>query len=180
MLKKFLYSFFIFLLVITIPLAFYFLEAPIKVKADKEKVLYQLPYPGILPDHPLYFIKAIRDRLMDFLTRSYIEKAKLYLLYSNKRVNSAILLSQKGKNNLAITTFSKGEKYFLKIPSLLKEAKEQGQEIPAGFIEELKLANAKHKEIAEGFLKIMPQGMATSVMEIIKLNEEIKSQLDKF
>lgn len=166
-------------LVLIIPLSVYFLESASQVKAGQEKVVYDLPYPGLLPDHPLYFLKAIRDRLTDWLTRDYVKKAQLYLLYSDKRANSSLLLAKKGKNNLAITTLSKAEKYFLKIPSLIKEAKKQGQDAPVGFIEKLKLANDKHREIADNFLKTMPQGLSASVMEIIKINEEIKTQLEK-
>lgn len=179
MLKRLLLPFLIFLTIFSIPFGFFLLESPAKVIANQEKIIYNLPYPGILPDHPLYFLKAIRDRLVDFLTRDNIKKAELYLLYSNKRVNSAIFLFKKGKNNLAVTTFSKGEKYFLKVPPLLIQAKKQGEEIPAGFIDNLKLANAKHKEIAEDFLKTMPQGMTSSIIELINLNNLIKEQLEK-
>jgi hypothetical protein len=180
MFKKSLFFILFFLIILIIPLSVYFLESAYQVKASQEKVLYDLPYPGLLPDNPLYFLKAIRDRLTDWFTRDYIKKAQLYLLYSDKRANSALFLAQKGKNNLAITTLSKGEKYFLKIIPLLKEAKKQGQDPPVGFIEKLKLANTKHKEIADNFLKTMPQGLNGAVMEIIKINEEIKNQLEKF
>ncbi|MGB9681316.1 MAG: DUF5667 domain-containing protein [Minisyncoccia bacterium] len=180
MFKKISFCLLFSFLVLIIPLSVYFLESAYQVKADQERVIYDLPYPGLLPDHPLYFLKAIRDRLNDWLTRDYIKKAQLYLLYSDKRANSSLFLAKKGRNNLAISTLSKAEKYFLKIPSLLKEAKKQGQDAPAGFIEKLKLANAKHREIADNFLKTMPQGLNSSIIEVIKINEQIKNQLEKF
>jgi len=177
--KKWLTPLFLSLLVIITPLIVYFLESPHQVKASQEKVVYTLPYPGILPDNPLYVFKALRDQIQVFFIRDYQKKAEIYLLYSDKRVNMAIFLLEKGKINLAITTFSKGEKYFLKIPPLLKEAKRQGQQIPSEFIEKLKLANAKHREIADNFLKKIPQGETAAVMEIIKINEKIKADLEK-
>mgnify|MGYP000229957680 CR=1 FL=1 len=179
MIKKWLTAFLLVFLVLITPLAVYFLESPHQVKAYQEKVVYQLPYPGILPDNPLYVFKALRDQIQAFFIRDYQKKAETYLLYSDKRVNMAMFLLEKGKINLAITTFSKGEKYFLKIPPLLKEAKRQGQQIPSDFIDKLKLANAKHKEIADNFLKKIPQGETAAVMEIIKINEKIKTDLEK-
>lgn len=89
-----------------------------------EKVVYELPYPGILPDNPLYFVKIVRDRIIEFLTRDNIKKAQLYLLFSDKRAASALVLVQNGKNSLAITTLSKGEKYFDQIP-LFDQLKKQ-------------------------------------------------------
>ena len=42
-----------------------------------ESVNYQLPYPGrILPDHPLYFLKMIRDRIWLFFTTNSLKKAE--------------------------------------------------------------------------------------------------------
>lgn len=179
MFKKNITFFLIFFLLLITPIIVYFFEYPKRVEALQEKVIYDLPYPGILPDHPLYFLKAIRDRLTDWLTRDHFKKAQLYLLYSDKRVAMAQFLVKKGKITLAISTFSKGEKYFLKIPKILNEAKRQGSSPPPGFIERLKLANSKHKEVAESFLKELPQGPSDQIISIIRLNEEIKNQLEK-
>ncbi|MFN4212528.1 MAG: DUF5667 domain-containing protein [Microgenomates group bacterium] len=179
MLKKNLVFFLVFFLLLLTPVIVYFFEYPTTVEAVQEKVIYDLPYPGILPDHPLYFLKAIRDRLVDWGTRDNLKKAQLYLLYSDKKVAMAQSLVKKGKNALAFSTFSKGEKYFLKIPKLLLEAKKQGSSPPSGFVEKLKLANSKHKEIAESFLKELPQGSTNLVISIIKLNDQIKTQLEK-
>lgn len=143
----------------------------------QEKVVYNLPYPGILPDHPLYIFKAVRDRLMDILTRDYIKKANLYLLFSDKRINMAVYLTKKGKNKLAIETFAKGEKYFLKIPDLLVNSKKQGVGAPTEFIGTLKLANAKHEELAVELLKTAPQDQLPLVEAIIKINKDIKQRL---
>lgn len=177
--RKYWASLIIILFFLFVPVTVYLLEHSPTVTAAQEKIVYNFPYPGILPDHPLYFLKAIRDRVTDWLTRDYFKKAELYLLYSDKRVAMAQFLAQKGKSALAITTFSKGEKYFWKIPKVLNEAKRQGSSPPSGFVEKLKLANSKHKEAAESLLKELPQGASDALMEIIRLNEEIKKELEK-
>lgn len=149
------------------------------IDTPQEKVIYNLPYPGILPDHPLYPIKALRDKLTDFLTRDYLKKADLYLLYSDKRAAMSLALAKKGKNQQAIDTFSKGEKYFLKIPVLLKTAKQQGGQAPSAFVETLKLSNAKHHEMITELIKIMPQGLNESISQLSDLNSQAKEDLNR-
>lgn len=151
--------------------------APLMI--SQEKVVYNLPYPGILPDHPLYFIKVIRDRLLEIGTREPMKKAELYFLLSDKRVAMATELSKKGKDNLAMSTFSKGEKYFLKVPPLVKISEKQGVGPPSGFIDKLKQSNRKHREIAEDMLKVLPQGQTTGLNEILLLNSQVKKDLEK-
>lgn len=148
------------------------------VKLGQEKVVYNLPYPGILPDNPLYFIKASRDKIVDVGTRDHIKKAELYLLYADKRAAMALSLTNKGKDKLAIATLSKGEKYFLKIPQILITSKKQGVGYSQDLLSKLKLSNTKHKEVAQEILKKIPQGQAVAINEIIKLNELIKSRLN--
>jgi hypothetical protein len=75
------------------------------------KVDYYLVYPGILPDHPLYWLKMIRDRVALFLNRDSIGKIEMLLLYSDKRLGAAKVLIEGGKVQLGVTTATKGEKY---------------------------------------------------------------------
>jgi len=146
---------------------------------SQEKVVYNLPYPGILPDHPLYFFKIVRDRINNFLTRDHLKKAELYLLFSDKRAAMALSLAKKGKNQQAIDTFSKAEKYFLKIPPILQEAKRQGSSPPSSFIETLKLSNAKHQELITELFKTLPQGITEPLNQIMLLNGQVKKELEK-
>ncbi len=164
--------------ILLIPFATYIMEyVPVKA-VTQEKVLYNLPYPGILPDHPLYIVKAIRDRFLEFGTRDNLKKAELYLLNSDKRFAMAIALSKKGKEKQAIDVASKGEKYFLKISKLLVNAKKQGTGSSSEFVDMLKLSNAKHKEILETFLKELPQGLTDSINIILRLNTEARKSIE--
>lgn len=177
--KKFSRYLLLIAFTIIVPFATYFVlgaSSPL-VKTSQEKVIYNLPYPGLLPDSPLYLAKIVRDRITDFLTRDNLKKAELYLLYSDKRAVMSLLLAHKGKNQLAIDTFAKGEKYFLKIPNLLKSAKKQGGQTPSNFIETLKLSNAKHKELIEELIKILPQGLNQSLAQLSDLNQQVKLEI---
>jgi len=148
------------------------------VNATQETVLYNLPYPGILPDNPLYFIKAIRDQVLIFGTRDNVKKAQLYLLLSDKRIAMAVALAKKGKEKQAIDVAGKAEKYFVKIPQLLVDAKKQGSGSSSEFIQTLKLSNAKHKELLNTFLKDLPQGLTDSINEVIRINGQVKKSLE--
>lgn len=70
---------------------------------------YNLPYPGILPDHPLYKLKVLRDKVTTFLIRDPIKKAEYHLLLADKRIYMSRLLVDKGKIALAKETALKGE-----------------------------------------------------------------------
>lgn len=164
-----------------LPVMIYFIigSSEASIITPQEKVIYNLPYPGISPDHPLYFLKISRDRITEFLTRDHLKKAQLYLLYSDKRIAMSILLAKKGKNQLAINTFSKGEKYFAKIPEILKQAKNQGNSAPSSFIETLKQSNAKHLEVINELIKTFPQGSQDQLNQLLDLNLKIKKDLEK-
>jgi len=179
MLKKALVSIILLLSILIIPAGVYILGYSQVSNLTSEKVIYELPYPGILPDSPLYPVKIIRDRILEFATRDNIKKAELYLLFSDKRIAMAFALAKKGKSSLAITTLSKAEKYFLKIPSLLVNSKKQGVSPSSEFVQKLKLSNAKHKEIAESLFRELPQGETSAMTEIINLNWQINKELEK-
>ena len=165
---------------VVLPLTAYFVmeSSGATIDTAANKVAYDLPYPGILPDHPLYFVKIIRDRITEFVSRDTIKKAEVYLLFSDKRVSMSMSLAEKGKNKQAIETFSKAEKYFIKIPPLLKTAKKQGSAAPSSFVETLKLSNSKHRELINELLKTLPAGLNESLNEVLNINNEIKSDLE--
>lgn len=180
LMKNFGRYFLLISFIVLVPFITYFVlgASETLVKTPQEKVIYNLPYPGLLPDSPLYITKIIRDKITDFLTRDNLKKAELYLLNSDKRASMSMALALKGKNQLAIDTFMKGEKYFIKIPDLLRSAKKQGTQAPSGFIEILKLSNAKHKEMIGELIKVLPQGLNEPLTQLSDLNNQIKLQID--
>ncbi|HSW48513.1 MAG TPA: DUF5667 domain-containing protein [Candidatus Saccharimonadales bacterium] len=114
--------------------------------SESSKIDYQLSYPGLLPDHPLYFLKTGRDRVMAFFISNPLKKSEFDLLQADKRVWSSQMLVDKGKINLAESTFSKAENYFEESINNAKQAKSQGMHIEE-IVKKLKDANLKHKEV---------------------------------
>lgn len=73
---------------------------------------YDLPYPGILPDNPLYILKAFRDRVVSILISDPLKKAEFDLLNSDKRMSGGLTMLNQGKDALGVTTISKSNNYF--------------------------------------------------------------------
>lgn len=169
----------LFLVLLIIPFFYVYNYSQQITTTPDNKVVYQLPYPGILPDNPLYFLKVARDKVQDFLTRDNLQKAQLYLLYSDKRLAMAEALEKKGEITLALSTLSKGEKYFLKIPPLLRQAKEQGTSPSAELVDRIKISSQKHQEVIGGLLQDIPQGEQQAIAGILKITQSIHDQLQE-
>lgn len=107
---------------------------------------YTLPYPGILPDNPLYALKMLRDRVVGYLISDPVKKAEFNLLQADKRLASAIgLMDKGGKTALSEETLSKGANYFEEALNKAREAKEQGMDVADI---ERRLASSARKHVA--------------------------------
>ncbi len=146
---------------------------------EEPSVIYSLPYPGILTDHPLYFVKEFRDTVLVFTTRDNIKKAQLYLHLSDKKMSIALQLAQKGKEDLSKRELMKAEDYFLKITPLLKEAKEQGNESSDDFIIKLEQSNAKHKEVIAQVMKELNEAEIETFKTILDKNNQAQREIEQ-
>jgi len=111
-----------------------------------EIVEYELPYPGLLPDNPLYYLKAIRDNLLKFFITDPLRKTEFDLLQSDKRLGAAKMLLAKGRNELAITTLSKSGNYFDDAISQIQIARKQGKDIKP-LLDNLLNSSKKHQQV---------------------------------
>lgn len=113
----------------------------------KQTIEYDLPYPGILPDNPLYKLKALRDKAIGFLISDPKKKAEFNLLQADKRLNAGVYLFNKGKNIFqAEATISKAENYFFEAISEIRKANDRGintDELTGKLLD----ASKKHQEI---------------------------------
>ena len=112
------------------------------------KMEYYLPYPGVLPDSPMYKIKMIRDRVALWLTFGEEKKARKELAYADKRINAAMYLVEGGKLGLGVTTATKAEKYLEKAVERVVRMSTEGQDAKS-FLADLSRATQKHLEILE-------------------------------
>lgn len=121
--------------------------------SPKPAIGYELAYPGLLPDSPLYFLKVARDRIASLLTSDPLKKAELDLLTSDKRLNSAVYLFKKGASKYALAeqTISKGENYFEDAIKQVELAKIQGLSV-SNILPNLFLASQKHEEVIQSLI----------------------------
>lgn len=125
--------------------------------AQPEGVNYELPYPGMLPDNPLYFLKMIRDRVVKTLINDPFKKAEFNLLNAQKRMYAAKMLADKGKDELSFETITKSNNYLhealIAIQVVRKENPKNTNVRP--FLEQQKTVIQKHKEVLEEIKKTM-------------------------
>jgi hypothetical protein len=140
--------FFLFFTIPTVSAQELDLSVTPEVSPTAAPVAYQLPYPGVLPGHFLYKLKAARDLIMSYLISDPIKKAEFDLLQSDKRFQAAYLLieQEKEKADVASETVSKAQNYFEEAVVKTFAAKKEGMDIH-DLDKRLILSQAKHAEI---------------------------------
>ena len=115
------------------------------------QIEYAFPYPGLLPDHPLYVFKAMRDRVVSFFIKDSMKKASFDLLQSDKRVEASVMLAQKDKKHasLVVSTFSKADNYFEEAIRNIAKAKAEKKDV-ASLKGQVQTAAKKYKEVLQG------------------------------
>lgn len=123
-------------------------------------IKYDLAYPGILPDHPFYKLKVLRDRISITLISDPRKKIDFYLLQTDKGILAAAMLVDKNKISLAEETALKAENNFTLISRTFQSY--YGQEgvdsaSTNALLTKLKTASSKHQEILTSLLKRVPK-----------------------
>lgn len=121
-------------------------EAEVNDEISAQAANYYLPYPGILPDHPLYFVKMVRDRIVSWLTFDGREKVRLLELYADKRLGAAKALIEGNQGELGLETAQKAVRYQERAVEKVKKMKEEGKEV-GEVANQLEKATAKHEQV---------------------------------
>lgn len=155
------------------------MASPAVIPTPLPMLEYSLPFPGLLPDHPLYIFKTARDKILEFLTKDPIKSIHLDLLLSDKRLVMSRELWDKGEFDLSLTTLSKGEKYLLKASQILVNLK-QHQDLPPGLADKLSLATQKHEEIIRNLIdnisdEKMKNNLKSTLSITLQTNQQIAS-----
>ena len=128
-------------------------DTSVSTPSSSKTIDYTLPYPGLLPDSPLYILKVLRDRIVSILISGPVKKANFDLLQADKRLNEGVFLFNKGekKYSLGESTISKGENYFEKGIAEVERAKKQGI-VTTGTSQRFHLASLKHRETIKSLI----------------------------
>ena len=141
------------------------------------KSTYALPYPGILPDHPLFFLKQVRDTIVERLISDPLRKAEFFAVQSDKAVNTAVFMMSKKNTPLAISTLVQAGEYRLKALNQLQVATDAGKDTQP-LVDKLRQAVVKHQEtISE--LQLQAGGEAEKFKELTTGATSFADQLQK-
>lgn len=145
--------------------------------AETTGVNYQLSYPGILPDHRLYILKVLRDKIYDRLLRDPVARVQFRLTTADKRLFMGIMLWEKDKKRLAESTISKGSKYFEDAYESYEEARKAKRDV-SQFRDTLILAALKHEEIIGGLMQDTDVEMRSGFNESLGRVSSIRYKLE--
>lgn len=144
---------------------------------------YTMPYPGLLPDNPLYSLKVFRDRVISFFISDPLKRSSFDLLQADKRLEGAYYLQKKGLSagrqgkqydSLVGTTTSKAENYFDEAIQQIKQAKSMGEDINPQ-LGTLRAADQKHTQL---ITQMMPSA-SSSLQQNLQQQMKRLSDFDK-
>lgn len=143
------------------------------------KVDYELPYPGMLPDNPLYFLKQARDWILDKLIMDPVKKTEFYILQADKRLVMGTTLDASGKATLGEQVISKGEKYMNNAVQSLLTMKSQGKDIPGYIVDHVTRAIAKHGEVLMAEISKAQDAQKAGLTASLNLLQQLQTDLAK-
>jgi len=150
-------------------------------RGKENKVDYYLAYPGILPDHPLYWLKMLRDKVSLFLTKEPLVRFERLLLYADKRIGAAEALIEGNKMELGVTTADKAEKYLEQALGEFEGLAKKGEAQPELY-DRLDKAFLKHQEVLVSLLDKVPDQSRATLDQALDKSEQnyqkIKNQFD--
>ena len=127
---------------------------------------YELPYPGgVLPDHFLWPIKALRDKLWLAITTKESRKIELKLLFADKRLGAAKILFDKGKPELGFSVLTKAEKY-LEEASFDEEKNRRENGPEPEVLKKLNIGSLKHFELLMEIINMAPDDAKPKIVEL--------------
>jgi hypothetical protein len=108
---------------------------------------YILPYPGVMPDNPLYFLKSIRDSIMEWLITDPGRKIDYYILQSDKQLNSGIMLGLANKKALVPKVMSESLLAMKKAVDLASTSTNLTREMKLGAADKIERSLGKHEQV---------------------------------
>jgi hypothetical protein len=122
------------------------------IPANQPTIDYTLPYPGMLTNHPLYFLKQVRDQLMLTFINDPVAKTQFYLLQSDKFLSMAMTYANTKNASLEIkNTVLQADANMNLAVDTAQKYKSNGGSIPAFIWDRLVNSIDKHIQVISGF-----------------------------
>ncbi len=151
-------------------------HAQMSTESAAIKNSYALPYPGILPDNPLYKIKVFRDKLVLWLINDSSKKVNQLLLQTDKGIAMVPMLVEKGEIDLAKKTAFKAEDNFTKLTFVYKKNRTTPD---TNTYKKLNTSALKHQEILNSVLKKIPKKDQKEFQQVINFSVTNQEELKK-
>lgn len=136
--------------------------------APKPTIQYNLAYPGILPDHPLYKLKTLRDKTSAAFIKDPKKKIEFYLLQTDKGILASAMLVDRKKIDLATHTAFKAEHNYTLLTYELGKFRKKPD---ADFFKKLKTASLKHQEVLTSLAKKVAKNDAKKFQQVIDFSK---------
>ena len=133
---------------------------------NQMKIDYQLAYPGVvLPNSPLWPLKAARDKLWLLLTSNTSKKAELNLLFADKRLGAARILFENKEYEIGFATLTKAEKYLEQAGNIESDIRSKGGDTTE-LSNTLVKASLKHRQVIENIILMAPEDAKPKIIEL--------------
>ena len=140
-------------------------------------VQYNLAFPGILPDNPLYKLKVLRDKLTLGLINDPLKKIEFYLLSTDKGILATAILVDKKNISLAKETALKAENnYTLLTHELYNLPKKPGND----FFKKLQTASLKHQQVLSSLAKRVSKDDKKTFDQVIDFSKRNWSSVEEY
>lgn len=137
---------------------------------------YQLAYPGMLPDHPFYKLKVVRDKLLFALISDPKKKIEFFLLQTDKGIAATEELVKKKEIELAKQTALKAENNYTLITY---EAKSNKKVLTKKDHESLQQAALKHQEVLKSIIDSVDKQDKKLFETVLYFSEHNAKELEK-
>ena len=155
-------------------------ESPLTVTTTapvEQKVEYVLPYPGILPTHPLYRLKLIRDWIMERLIVDPLRKAEFYILQADKYLSMAIVFSSRNASDEAAKAAGTAELFMAKAYASALQTKTTGKEVPGHVFDRIERSTGKHIEVLGELWQIASGSTKTAFGQALEAVKNVQAQI---
>ncbi len=140
-------------------------------------VQYDLAFPGILPDHPLYKVKVLRDKVQALFIFDPQKKMEFYLRRADKGMLAAAMLVDKHTIALAHETALKAEHNITLLIDVLRASETVP---PNDFIQRLRTASAKHQEVLASLLPKVAEGERQTFETVIEFSKRNLQSIEDY
>lgn len=140
---------------------------------EKVEIDYYLPYPGrILPDHFLWPLKALRDKIWLFITTDAGRKVELKLLCADKRLAMSKMLFEKDKAEIGFSTLKKAEMYLEEASVQEEKNRKEGLDT-SDSLTKLAKASLKHRQMMDEILVIAPEDAKPKIISAQDISKSV-------